>query len=262
MGVRERGVSAEQAVAYRVAAHNLHQLLPADGLLDAAGVVGVQDTPPGNAGVALANRVAKLTPDDLEGALHDERTLVRILSHARRGPRGAPPRRHGVRPGRPGGGGGVAARAARGVVAGDRGGRLVGPRGAGLGHRRAHRGAGRRRAAHQGPAQRGAARPAAHRARAVVRRVRRPPRARPAAAAGRHRRCVRLRLAPRQPPDADGHRHLARRAAGRRRPRGPARAGPPVRPRLRARVAAAPGRLDGDERRPRPATASPPWATS
>jgi Winged helix DNA-binding domain len=80
MGVRERGVSAEQAVAYRVAAHNLHQMLPADGLLDAAGVVGVQDTPPGNAGVALANRVAKLTPDDLEGALHDDRTLVRILS--------------------------------------------------------------------------------------------------------------------------------------------------------------------------------------
>ncbi len=80
MGVRERGVSAEQAVAYRVAAHNLHQMLPADGLLDSARVVGVQDTPPGNAGVALANRVAKLTPDDLEGALHDDRTLVRILS--------------------------------------------------------------------------------------------------------------------------------------------------------------------------------------
>ena len=80
MGVRERGVSAEQAVAYRVAAHNLHQMLPADGLLDGPGVVGVQDTPPGNAGVALANRVAKLTPDDLEGALHDDRTLVRILS--------------------------------------------------------------------------------------------------------------------------------------------------------------------------------------
>jgi hypothetical protein len=80
MGVRERGVSAEQAVAYRVAAHNLHQMLPADGLLDAARVVGVQDTPPGNAGVALANRVAKLTPDDLDGALHDDRTLVRILS--------------------------------------------------------------------------------------------------------------------------------------------------------------------------------------
>jgi hypothetical protein len=80
MVVRERGVSAEQAVAYRVAAHNLHQMLPADGLLDAARVVGVQDTPPGNAGVALANRVAKLTPDDLEGALHDDRTLVRILS--------------------------------------------------------------------------------------------------------------------------------------------------------------------------------------
>ena len=80
MGVRERGVSAEQAVAYRVAAHNLHQLLPHDGLLDAAGVAGVQDTPPGNAGVALANRVAKLTRDDYESALLDDRTLVRVLS--------------------------------------------------------------------------------------------------------------------------------------------------------------------------------------
>ncbi len=80
MGVRERGVSAEQAVAYRVAAHNLHRLLPHDGLLDAAAVAGVQDTPPGNAGVALANRVAKLTPDDFDSALHDDRTLVRILS--------------------------------------------------------------------------------------------------------------------------------------------------------------------------------------
>jgi len=73
-------VSAEQAVAYRVAAHNLHERLPAGGLLDAAGVAGVADTPPGNAPLALAARVARLTPDDVEAALHDERTLVRILS--------------------------------------------------------------------------------------------------------------------------------------------------------------------------------------
>jgi hypothetical protein len=79
MGVRERRVTTEQAVAYRVAAHNLHEMLPPDGLLDAAAVVGVQDTPPGNAGVALANRVAKLTPEAVEAALHDDRTLLRML---------------------------------------------------------------------------------------------------------------------------------------------------------------------------------------
>ena len=80
MGARGKEVSAGQAVAYRVAAHHLHEMLPHDGLLDAAGVAAVQDTPPGNAGVALANRVGKLTPDDLDAALHDDRTLLRMLS--------------------------------------------------------------------------------------------------------------------------------------------------------------------------------------
>jgi DNA glycosylase AlkZ-like len=77
-------VSAEQVVAFRVAAHNLHERLPKDGLIDAAGVCGVQDTPPGNAGVALAARVAGLTPAALEEALLDDRSLLRFL-----GPRGA-----------------------------------------------------------------------------------------------------------------------------------------------------------------------------
>ena len=81
MGIRPRDkVSAEQAVAYRVAAHNLAERLPKGGLLDAAGVAGVQDTPPGNAPLALAARVTKLNPDEIEGALHDDRTLVRMLS--------------------------------------------------------------------------------------------------------------------------------------------------------------------------------------
>jgi hypothetical protein len=77
-------VTAEQAIAFRVAAHNLHEMVPADRLADAAAVAGVQDTPPGNAGVALAARVAKLTPEALEDALQDDRSLLRIL-----GPRGA-----------------------------------------------------------------------------------------------------------------------------------------------------------------------------
>jgi hypothetical protein len=71
-------VTAEQAVAYRVAAHHLHERLPVGGLLDAAAVVGVQDAPPGTAALALAARVAKLTPGDVDCALHDERSLLRI----------------------------------------------------------------------------------------------------------------------------------------------------------------------------------------
>ena len=77
-------VTAEQAVAYRVATHNLHERLPLGRLLDATGVAAVQDTPPGNAPIALAARVAKLTPAAVEKALHDDRDLLRML-----GPRGA-----------------------------------------------------------------------------------------------------------------------------------------------------------------------------
>jgi Winged helix DNA-binding domain len=87
-------VSTEQAIAYRVAAHNLHQLLPKGNLVDAAAVAAVQDTPPGNAAVALAARVAKLVPDDVGRALHDDRTLLRILGL--RGAAHVVPRRDGV----------------------------------------------------------------------------------------------------------------------------------------------------------------------
>jgi DNA glycosylase AlkZ-like len=77
-------VTAEQAVAYRVATHNLHERLPITSLVEAAGVAAVQDTPPGNAPIALAARVRKLTPIAVESALHDDRALLRML-----GPRGA-----------------------------------------------------------------------------------------------------------------------------------------------------------------------------
>jgi hypothetical protein len=87
-------VSTEQAIAYRVAAHNLHQPLPPGRLVDAAGVAAVQDTPPGNAAVALAARVAKLAPGDVDRALHDDRTLLRILGL--RGAAHVVPRRDGV----------------------------------------------------------------------------------------------------------------------------------------------------------------------
>jgi hypothetical protein len=50
-------VRRDQALAYRVAAHNLHERLPAGSEREAAGVIGLQDFPPGLAASALAARV-------------------------------------------------------------------------------------------------------------------------------------------------------------------------------------------------------------
>jgi winged helix DNA-binding protein len=50
-------VDRAQALAYRVAAHNLHERLPAGSEREAAAVIGLQDFPPGLAASALAARV-------------------------------------------------------------------------------------------------------------------------------------------------------------------------------------------------------------
>ncbi|HEX2565089.1 MAG TPA: winged helix DNA-binding domain-containing protein [Acidimicrobiales bacterium] len=95
MGARTRhNVSAEQAVAYRVAAHHLHDRLPAGSLVDAAATSGIQDTPPGSAAVALAARVDRLRPSDVEEALLDDRSLIRLLGL--RGAAHVVPRRDGT----------------------------------------------------------------------------------------------------------------------------------------------------------------------
>jgi hypothetical protein len=51
-------VGREQALAYRLAAHHLHERLPAGSEREAAAVIGLQDFPPGLAASALAARVA------------------------------------------------------------------------------------------------------------------------------------------------------------------------------------------------------------
>jgi winged helix DNA-binding protein len=58
-------VGREQALAFRLAAHNLHERLPAGSARQAAGVIGLQDFPPGMAPVAVAARVADADIDDL-----------------------------------------------------------------------------------------------------------------------------------------------------------------------------------------------------
>src|SRR5918995_491867 len=95
MGARPRhNVSPVQAVAYRVAAHHLHDRLAAGSLVDAAATCGVQDTPPGSAAVALAARVNRLRPSDVEDALLDDRSLIRLLGL--RGAAHVVPRRDGT----------------------------------------------------------------------------------------------------------------------------------------------------------------------
>jgi len=59
-------VGREQALAYRVAAHNLHRRLPAGSAEEAASVAGLQDLPPGSASAALAARVDGAQPGDLD----------------------------------------------------------------------------------------------------------------------------------------------------------------------------------------------------
>jgi hypothetical protein len=58
-------VGREQALAFRLAAHNLHERLPAGSEDEAAAVIGLQDFPPGLAPVALAARVADADPAGL-----------------------------------------------------------------------------------------------------------------------------------------------------------------------------------------------------
>ena len=62
--MRKMRVTREQVIGFRLARHHLAERLGADGA-EAAAVVGLQDTPPGTAGVALAAR-ADVAPAALE----------------------------------------------------------------------------------------------------------------------------------------------------------------------------------------------------
>ena len=76
-------MTAEQAVAFRVAAHNLHKRLPATRLVEAAAACGIQDFPPGNGAISLFARVEGVTPESVHTAIARGR-LVALW-----GPRGA-----------------------------------------------------------------------------------------------------------------------------------------------------------------------------
>ena len=75
MPVADR-VSKGDVVAFRLGAHHLTERLGEDGLLDAAGRCGIQDSPPGSALLALHARVRNLTQEQVADAVAGEKSLL------------------------------------------------------------------------------------------------------------------------------------------------------------------------------------------
>ena len=69
----------DQVLAFRLDSHHLGHRRPLGGLLEVAGACGVRNTPPGSAALALHARVSDLTPDAVERALAEDKTLVEVL---------------------------------------------------------------------------------------------------------------------------------------------------------------------------------------
>lgn len=75
MRVAER-VSTSDVIAFRLSAHHLAERLGENGLLDAAGRCGVQNSPPGSALLALHARVRGLTPKQMADAVAEDKSLL------------------------------------------------------------------------------------------------------------------------------------------------------------------------------------------
>lgn len=73
-------VTRDQALAFRLAGHNLVKRLPAGALLQAAGACSIQNTPPGSAGLSLHARVAGLSPGEIDRALAVDKVLLQTMS--------------------------------------------------------------------------------------------------------------------------------------------------------------------------------------
>ena len=75
MSVADR-VSKGDVIAFRLGAHHLIERLGENGLLDAAGRCGIQNSPPGSALLALHARVRNLTQERLAEAVAEEKSLL------------------------------------------------------------------------------------------------------------------------------------------------------------------------------------------
>ncbi|WP_424358801.1 winged helix DNA-binding domain-containing protein [Methanocella sp. MCL-LM] len=73
-------VTRDQALAFRLAGHNLSRRLPPGSLLKAAGTCGIQNSPPGSAALSLHARVDGFSPGDLDRALAVDKTLLQMMS--------------------------------------------------------------------------------------------------------------------------------------------------------------------------------------
>jgi hypothetical protein len=69
----------DQVLAFRLDSHHLTYRRAPGALLDVASTCGVRNTLPGSAALALHARLADLTPDAVDRALADDRTLVEVL---------------------------------------------------------------------------------------------------------------------------------------------------------------------------------------
>lgn len=69
-------VSPDDVVAFRLHAHHLTERLGRDGLRDAAGACGVQNSPPGSTLLALHARMRGLTKDGLDEAVAGDKSLL------------------------------------------------------------------------------------------------------------------------------------------------------------------------------------------
>ena len=75
MSVADR-VSKGDVIAFRLGAHHLIERLGENGLLEAAGRCGIQNSPPGSALLALHARERDLTPERLAEAVAGEKSLL------------------------------------------------------------------------------------------------------------------------------------------------------------------------------------------
>lgn len=73
-------ITADQVRQYRLAVHHLDRAYPPDELLAAAGVCGVQNTPPGAWETAMHARMPGIPQQALRSALEQQKTLLQAWS--------------------------------------------------------------------------------------------------------------------------------------------------------------------------------------
>lgn len=74
-------VENNRILGHRLCAHHLEQKMATDGMTTAAGVCGLQNSPPGAWETALFNRIEGCTKQALEDALYREKSLLQAWSY-------------------------------------------------------------------------------------------------------------------------------------------------------------------------------------